>query len=1141
MNETHNVGYIGIISCTNMTVKNVDANGILMINTTDSTVLNVDSTDCNRGVLLSRSSYNDIINCDAYNNLYYGIELYQSSNNSIINCNAYNNMYGISLGESSNCNVIHHNNLVGNTRNAHDVCSNTWDDGYPSGGNYWDDYNGSDDYYGVNQDIPGSDGIGDTPYNIPYGDNQDRYPLMEPWGTPPEITNVSNTPDTVGFGFNVTISATVIDNLPGNTSGVDIVKVNITYPDSSTGNFTIDNTVNDTYEYIFNNTWKVGQYNYTIWAVDKANNSNSFSGHSFNVSAQCNVSIQTLEDEYVVGEAVNYVNITDPPDPVPDIGWELLDDNTVLHIWNTKNEYYFDTSSGVQLTNHYNEYWSHNVLMLGYYNNDEWNLIYRTDELSGFNKDIETDNETYINATLWKYLSYQGYDFRLAVRYHLGVNDNDLTVIPYIKNLGQAISYTLGFGWEINDIKIADTYENDWIRVNDTQYRLDQDLDIQYKNLTHIYQLYNETTNETSKYAVPNPVFYLEGRNEGKYFRRTLYLKWNSSLDYLVRVKSRDGQHNAPVSLFIKIGTLSEDQEKSTQIHWLDSDDWLGISGEQLHSYSGEDTAGSLSEALNGTSAWIHSADPVHWFIVDLGKPYVITQIKGRSNDFIIPPYAGDPDDVNVYVYNGETAPAWDSGNWGTKVNPSNITTWVDTNDDWQFVDTTYKKGRYIKVEILSTDTEEDCIEWGNVMSSMTIFDACTTPIESKIDNTGDTDCKGYLLINVEYNDGGTWILENDTINESTPRTVTNGTHLKLDEIFNDNVNTSNLSHEIGQYRVYVAFRDPNGKVLINDDGTSMNASYEFNLVPDTKPPEITDITLTPSDPIDTEPGFGWENITCIVNDNIEVDDVKLNVTYPDDHTEEFLMNKTGDTYYYNVSLADVGNYSYYIWANDTNGNVGESSSEKFSLPPNWDINMDGMIRLVDFVLVAGHYGENGPPGWIREDVNNDGMIRVVDLVLIAGHYGESWYDTNYVTLEGGETIICILPSNQTVEKNETFNVSVYVEPSEAINGVAFDYLYFNASLIHANSVTKGDLFDPYNTLFNTGVINNTAGVITYVYGLTIPADNTVTESGYFVNISFTALQEIGISSLELEAVVISNADEEAIHLTVNNGNVTVQ
>jgi len=45
----------------------------------------------------------------------------------------------------------------------------------------------------------------------------------------PEITNVTDSPDTVGFGFNIIIDADITDTL----SGIDIVKVNITYPDDS--------------------------------------------------------------------------------------------------------------------------------------------------------------------------------------------------------------------------------------------------------------------------------------------------------------------------------------------------------------------------------------------------------------------------------------------------------------------------------------------------------------------------------------------------------------------------------------------------------------------------------------------------------------------------------------------------------------------------------------------------------------------------------------------------------------------------------------------------------------------------------------------------------------------------------------------
>jgi parallel beta-helix repeat protein len=113
---------------------------------------------------------------------YYGIRLYDSSNNSITGNNIANNWCGICLYYSSN-NIIFHNNFVDNAREVYSYISvNVWDDGYPSGGNYWSDYTGVDLFGGPYQNMTGGDGIGDTPYTID-ANNQDRYPLMAPFST----------------------------------------------------------------------------------------------------------------------------------------------------------------------------------------------------------------------------------------------------------------------------------------------------------------------------------------------------------------------------------------------------------------------------------------------------------------------------------------------------------------------------------------------------------------------------------------------------------------------------------------------------------------------------------------------------------------------------------------------------------------------------------------------------------------------------------------------------------------------------------------------------------------------------------------------------------------------------------------------
>jgi len=100
---------------------------------------------------------------------------------------------------NSNDNKLYHNNNINNTQSGYDYGSNIWDNGYPSGGNYWDDYTGNDNFNGPNQDIPGSDGIGDSPYLIPNGDSQDNYPLITPYGPPHADFNYTKNGKTVIF------------------------------------------------------------------------------------------------------------------------------------------------------------------------------------------------------------------------------------------------------------------------------------------------------------------------------------------------------------------------------------------------------------------------------------------------------------------------------------------------------------------------------------------------------------------------------------------------------------------------------------------------------------------------------------------------------------------------------------------------------------------------------------------------------------------------------------------------------------------------------------------------------------------------------------------------------------------------------
>jgi len=136
--------------------------------------------------ILNYSSNNSIVGNILTNNG-VGIEFHKSSNNTLSGNNIKNNdFYGVWL-DSSSYNKLYHNNFIDNTQQVYSYAStNVWDYGYPSGGNYWSDYTGADLYSGPNQNVTGSDGIGDTPY-VTDENNTDNLPLMSPfeyWSNP---------------------------------------------------------------------------------------------------------------------------------------------------------------------------------------------------------------------------------------------------------------------------------------------------------------------------------------------------------------------------------------------------------------------------------------------------------------------------------------------------------------------------------------------------------------------------------------------------------------------------------------------------------------------------------------------------------------------------------------------------------------------------------------------------------------------------------------------------------------------------------------------------------------------------------------------------------------------------------------------
>jgi hypothetical protein len=722
------------------------------------------------------------------------------------------------------------------------------------------------------------DGVNNNLYSIYCGYRNDT--------TPPLLVNITAVPNIVGFGGNVTISADVTDNV----SGVNTVMVNIGYPGGKAENRSMTLVSGDTYQYVFNNSWLVGQYNYTIWATDNANNTcNHSDSHHFHVSANATISIATLQDSY---NGSQYINITDPPNPLHNytlvdrgLTWDKyynhITGQNILEVSTGPVNYQEDGGTWIPINN---------TLSQLPENHTAYNYGYRTGNSQGLYSVYFKSNAQLDWPVVFAY-NRSGDPTVHAIRSKLvGVGYVDPTsdwAYEYLQSVqssqGQTNEYSITYPGVFTGADVTWSYGNTGLKEEITisnatktvlqnhppsQYGLDNassylvfitKLDHQNLNIYNASGLLdgNITISDTGvefrsllgqfRCALPLGDAY-EMNNESNRQRLTYRIIHLNGETYLLSgLKLADlNVMTFPVVIdpTLSVNSLYTDgfiynsSSRSYMTVWeapsgtIDSSsEYLTIGQKRMgfpvssdyvyRSYVLFNTASLPSNAyLDSAILSLYKRDDYSATDFDItiqdGQPSY-PQNPLREEDYDKEHYSGDGGSYNTaYFVNGRNNISITELGW---INDEGVTK-LCLRSSRDINGNAPTGNEYVNVYSTNAPTP------GYVPKLVIMYRN-----QSKIKNTGDTDIKGYLLIQVQfYNTSESqWVLDSDTINETSPRTIDSSSQLALDIIFNGLVQASDLTHGTGTYRVYVAFRDPEGNILRTNDETELEAWWQFS------------------------------------------------------------------------------------------------------------------------------------------------------------------------------------------------------------------------------------------------------------------------------------------------------------------------
>jgi parallel beta-helix repeat protein len=1003
-----------------------------------------------------------------------GIYLIYNSDGFIIiyNVIANNTDYGIQIRDND-CenNLIHHNGFFFNNGTgvqAYDNGSNMWDDGYPSGGNFWSDYIGVDFNSTATQDVPPPDGFGDTPYDTvgPKG-AQDRYPLITfPWSLPPpsglpEISNVMATPDPQETGGFVNISCNVTDS-----DGIKEVWVNITLPSGGSINVSM---INGTGNVWFDDSLYsiLGVHNYVIWAKDAAGVWNSSSGHTFiiqDTTPPFISNVQNLPSPQEVGGSTN-------------ISCDVIDNVGVYGVW-LNVSYPSGGFTNVSMTKGAANQWFYEsvYLALGGYTYEIWANDTSNNWGSSSNNNFQIQDTT--SPVISNVLDAP--DPQLpggSVNITCDVTDN-------MSVYGAWVNITLPGGGSTN-VSMIKGAADEWF------------LDSNYIPLgIYSYTIWANDTEDN--WATSSGYSFLIDDSNAPVISNVLDGPDPQIPGGFVNI-SCDGTDDVGVyGVWVNI-TLPGGGYNNVSMNKGAVDEWyLDSSYITLGIYDyviwANDTSNNWASSLGFQFNIGDVTLPVISNVLDAPDPQIPGGLVNISCDVT--------DNVAVYgVWVNITLPG---GGY------NNVSMNKGAADEW-FLDSPYVTFGIYNYVIWGNDTSDN---WASSAGyQFTIQDTSLPVISNVLDIPDPQEVNGIVNVscvvtddvavfgvwvnitlpgggfnNVSMNKGAgdAWFFEspyitlgiydyviwvNDTSNnwaiaagyqftiqDTSLPVISSVLDLPDPQEVGGAVNIScDVTDNVGVYGVWVNITLPGGGyvntsltkgsgsgwyyesvylilglhdyvIWANDtsDNWASSSGYSF-VIQDTTLPVISNVQDIP----DPQESGGQVNVSCDVTDNVNVYGVWLNITLPGGGFSNISMNKgVSDQWFYDSPYVILGAYNYEIWANDTENNWARSSGFQFTIQDSIPPEISNVIAVPSPQII------NGDVNLSCDVQDNFGVSQVwvnitrpdlssINISMDKG-MGNSWYnDTLYSMLGSYNYVIwaCDTSNNWNSSSGHTFDI----------------------------------------------------------------------------------------------------------------------